>query len=345
MKKHGNRSPEAIQMQREILRGWRRTAGGKIRGFVLSIISLLVLVSCGGGVDDLASGGIGGTGTISIGTISALGSIFVNGVEFDTAGASVDFNGSSGDAGMLQVGMVVTVQGVINNDDQTGVATSVGYDDNLQGPVSAVVPENGSLTVLSHQIFTDDATVFNTGLPDPGLADLINGDIIEVSGLANADGSIQATRITLLPPDADREFQITGPVSGVLWNSFQINDLTVDYSQAAQGVGPMNRPQNGAVVEAKGYLDGNDILIATELRMMGNYSQENCRMQLTGYIQSATADTFTISAPMGAISVVIDQDTAFTGGTAADLAPGVLVQVEGGMSMGTLTASGISIIN
>jgi hypothetical protein len=223
----------------------------------------------------------------------------------------------------------------------------VVYDDKLQGPIGAIVMENGRLTVLNQHIHTDDSTVFDTGSPGPALTDLLNDDIIQVSGLTNADGSIQATRITLLPPDAERVFHITGPVSDVAGDTFRINDLTIDYS-TAQSMGPMsmmNGPQNGEVVEAMGSLDNDGILIATELRMMDNYSAKKGQMQLAGYINSVAGDTLTISAPMGVITVNIVQDTVFTGGSADDLGRGTMVQVQGGMSMGTLTALEISIIN
>ena len=43
----------------------------------------------GGGIDGLAGGGIGGTG-ITSGTVTGFGSVFVNGIKFETAGTSFD---------------------------------------------------------------------------------------------------------------------------------------------------------------------------------------------------------------------------------------------------------------
>ncbi len=343
MKTPQKRSPEASSKNDDSISCRRQTLAGKICGYAGSLLLLVLLISCGGG-DIIASGGIGGTGSISIGTISALGSIFVNGVEFDTSGASVDYNGSSGNPSLLQVGMVVTVEGTINEDGRTGVAKSVVYDNNLLGPVSSIDQANGSITVLGQHIFTDGQTVFAPGPSVSSQAELTEGDIIEVSGLTNADGSIEATRITLLSAASVQEYQITGQVSHVTAGTFQINDLTIDYSQA-RGMGRMNSPQDGQVVQAMGNLDSNNILVATAMRKMGDYSGKKGQMLLSGFIQSAAADTFTISAPMGSLMVDVGQDTVFTGGTAADLVPGVLVQVKGGMSMGTVTAREISISN
>jgi hypothetical protein len=47
---------------------------------------------------------------------------------------------------------------------------------------------------------------------------------------------------------------------------------------------------------------------------------------------------------MGLLTVIVDPETVFTGGTAADLAPGVRVAVQGSMAMGTITAREISIM-
>jgi len=344
MKTPQNRSPEASSKNDDSISCRRQTLAGKICCYAGSLLLLVLLISCGGG-DIIASGGIGGTGSISIGTISALGSIFVNGVEFDTSGASVDYNGSSGNPSLLQVGMVVTVEGTINQDGRTGVAKSVVYDNNLLGPISSIDQANGSITVLGQHIFTDGQTVFAAGTAVSSQAELHEGDIIEVSGLTNADGSIEASRITLLAAASVQEYQITGQVSNVTAGTFQINDLTIDYAQAGQGMGRMSSPQDGQVVQAVGMLNSNNILVATAMRKMGDYSGKKGQMLLSGFIRSAAADTFTISAPMGSLMVDVGQDTVFTGGTAADLVPGVLVQVKGGMSMGTVTAREISISN
>lgn len=343
MKKNGHRKAETILLTHAGKIGRWRGAARKFSGYALSLLALLTLASCGGSAI-LAEGGIGGTGIISVGTITALGSIFVNDIEFDTSTASIDLNGASADQSTLKVGMVVSVEGTVNADGTTGVATSVVYDDNLQGPVSAVDPAAGSLIVLDQQIRTDAATVFENAA---SLAGLGVGDFIEVSGLTNADGSIQASRI--IRKAAGQHVEITGQVSNATATTFMINNLTVDFSGGGQGGMPgmtqMNAPQNGETVEVRGNLDNNGVLIASQLQSKGNYSQLNRRMQLTGYIQTSSANSFTVTAPMGALTVVIDAQTVFLSGTAADLQPGALVEVTGSMSQGTLTAREVYIVH
>ena len=92
----------------------------------------------------MAGGGIGGTGVISSGTITAFGSIVVNGTEFDTSNAAIVFNGEELGVGdviardSLDIGRVVTVEGTGNLDAITAVADRVTYSDNVRGPVESI---------------------------------------------------------------------------------------------------------------------------------------------------------------------------------------------------------------
>ena len=58
---------------------------------------ILGIVACGGDSGTLAGGGIGGTGIISVGAITELGSIFVNDIEFATDMAAVTLDGMPAD--------------------------------------------------------------------------------------------------------------------------------------------------------------------------------------------------------------------------------------------------------
>ena len=61
--------------------------------FFITVICLFLAGCGGGGNSSLAGGGIGGTGITASGAITGFGSIFVNGIEFETAGASRDVDG------------------------------------------------------------------------------------------------------------------------------------------------------------------------------------------------------------------------------------------------------------
>ena len=55
----------------------------------------LAVAACGGGGVAPVITGIGGSGFIATGTVTGFGSVFVNGVEFETSGSVFDIDGSS----------------------------------------------------------------------------------------------------------------------------------------------------------------------------------------------------------------------------------------------------------
>ena len=84
--------------------------------FIVSMLVTITLISCGGGNTTVAEGGIGGTG-ISMGAVTGFGSIYVNGVKYDTTNTRFTSNGSiETDQSHLSKGMVVVVRGDINSD-------------------------------------------------------------------------------------------------------------------------------------------------------------------------------------------------------------------------------------
>ena len=104
---------------------------------------LVALSGCGGGGGGSTVAGIGGTGKIASGTITAFGSIWVNGIEYDIDSASLEVNDDDG-AGLsqddLRIGMVVTVTAVV--EGSSGVASLVVYDNEIEGPISGITDED-----------------------------------------------------------------------------------------------------------------------------------------------------------------------------------------------------------
>ena len=88
------------------------------------LMILGALTSCGNENQSTAGGGVGGTG-ISVGTITGFGSVFVNGVEFDTSGASITVDGTPASESDLGIGMVVAVEGAFNENGLTGKADRI----------------------------------------------------------------------------------------------------------------------------------------------------------------------------------------------------------------------------
>ncbi len=148
------------------------------------------LIGCGGGGDQTAGVGVGGTGgSGGTGPITGLGSIFVNEVRFDD---SVGAQDEDGHAVTSALGMVVDVSAGPTRTDSQGytaaTATSVRVIKAIQGPVQGAVTSSdnvsGTVMVLGQTVIVDGTTLYQ-GLPS-GLASLSDGTLVTVYGLYDA---------------------------------------------------------------------------------------------------------------------------------------------------------------
>lgn len=305
------------------------------------------LVACGGGGTTVA--GIDARGTparvsiVSKGTITGFGSIVVNGVRYDTDGATIEVDGEPGTESDLKVGQVVVVQGTIEEDGSAAAATSVAFDDLVEGPVTAINNAMNTLTVLGQSVIVDADTSFDDSISPPSIDGIFVNDIVEVSGFFLADGRISATRIEKELPGG--EFEVTGVVSDLTATTFRINNLIVDFGGAQLDDFPNGTPENGQLVEAKGNppLGGNGELVATRVEFKGGDlpAADGDRAEVEGFItRFVSATDFDVEG----VSVTTDASTMFVNGTSADLALNRKVEVEGVVNAsGVLVASKIEI--
>lgn len=127
----------------------------------------LTLGACGGGGSDAGTSsgtGLSGAsaGATSSGTITAFGSVFVNGHEFDTSTATVvddDTGSSSSEA--LEVGMVVDVKAASRSRADRPVAGEVHLHALARGVVDASDATAGTLTVMGQTVQLTAATLFS----------------------------------------------------------------------------------------------------------------------------------------------------------------------------------------
>jgi len=182
---------------------------------------LTAFAGCGGsGGSDapVTAGTPSATNQTTVGQITGFGSIYVNGIEFDTAGASyeVDDAIASGDDA-LAVGMVVKVQGSVNAGGLTGTAFSVSYDDEVEGVVedlAATDDPNVKTCVVMGVTVVADASSTNFDSDDSGFSfdTIAEGDVVEVSGDYGPDGRLYATYIEEQDADDD-EYEAKGIIS------------------------------------------------------------------------------------------------------------------------------------
>ena len=137
----------------------------KIQKLFAGLATALLLTACGGGGGS-SDGGIGGTGGgggggiggtgVAYGTITGFGSVWVNGVRYES-GSTVfkrdDDNASQSD---LRVGMVARVEG------SGTTATTISVDSALKGRVEAVSGDR--FTVMGQTVQADAQTAFEDGV-------------------------------------------------------------------------------------------------------------------------------------------------------------------------------------
>lgn len=311
----------------------------------LSAIAMaLALAGCGGGGGS-ASDGVTSTSGTSIGTITGFGSIFVNGIEYETPNsADINLDNDDGDSSDLRVGMVVTVKGSVNNDGMTGVADSVEYDDELEGIVisNSIAPgtSTGKLDIMGQQVMVTATTVFKSNVGGIiSIGQVAAGNVVEVSGFADGAGNIEATRIevkaaTLSEYLASHDaIEVKGVINGrdTVAFTFELGDLTVDYSGASLPQGGLSNDMYVEVKSTSGIDVGTGNLIASEVDFeddgrYGYEGHEGEQLEIKGTISN---DFDGLSFQINGTTVLIVDATEFEHIKAVDLLTGTRIKAEG----------------
>lgn len=247
----------------------------KLAALVAAPLAVLLLVSCGGGGGGgggLAGGGIGGTG-VTAGTVTGFGSVFVNGIEFETAGTSFDVDDDPAAVeNDLGIGMVVTVVGTVNADGVSGTAVSIEYDDEVEGPIAGNPVEDQDMVsktfdVLGVTVVVDrNTTVFaNTDYDS-----LAQNDVVEISGYYGAGGELLATRVEKEGVlGADTQVEIRGTVSEFkeAEMTFVLGSTTVMFNAGTEFEDLPDTVSNGQYVEVSGTLVNAITIMAARIEL------------------------------------------------------------------------------
>src|SRR5262245_1114403 len=296
---------------------------------VVAAAAMVGLAACGGGGSSTTpQPAAQSVAVVSSGAVTGFGSVFVNGVRFETSSATFTINGKPGTQADLRVGHVVTIHGH-RDDNGNSTADRIDFDDLVKGPVDSVDAAAGTLVVMGQTVLTDADTSFDDNIPGASLAGLNAGDIVEVSGMRRADGDIQATRIEGKP--AGTVFEVTGVASGVdtAAHKLNVNALVVDYSGATVRDFANGQPANGDLVEAKGNsVNASGELVASSIELKRDDDDAGAGMQveIEGLItRFVSATDFDVAGK----PVTTNISTRFENGSATDLVLNAKVEAEG----------------
>ena len=294
----------------------------------------------------MAGGGIGGSGAISSGRITAIGSVEVNGTEFDTRNAEIFINGvkaGEGDDAVLdnlELGMVVTVEGWIE-DDGSFVADRVVYSANVIGPVESVsdtdVTTEKEIVVLGQIVIVNVITEFEK----TDFSSIAADDVVSVSGYFDQNGIIRATFLEKID---DISFEVTGFVENLDRDleTFMINDLVIDYSLISDDL-PDGIPANGQFIEVQGqeFVGGRE-LIASSIALGDELDGEDGdEVEIMGFVTEIISENDIIKFKIGNQEVHVDSDpdvVLYVDGNPGDIIPGQLLEAEGSLEDGILVA-------
>jgi hypothetical protein len=162
-------------------------------------------------------------------------------------------------------------------------------------------------------------------------------DVVEVSGYSDDAGDIWAT---FLKKTDGVIFEVTGFVENLdpFQETFEINDLTVDYSQADTRKLPGGIPAVGLLVEVEGEtfdpITGE--MLADVIELGDELDPEDAdEIEVTGFVTDVVS---TFEFTVGNQVVRTDANTEFIDGTADDIVLGQKLEAEGSLENGILFA-------
>jgi len=318
----------------------------RLRAFLIAVAIAVLAVSCGGGGSSTGNTSSGMSTVMATGVITGFGSIFVNGIHFQTSGATIRKNGQVVDQSQLAVGQVARIKGQANESDETGNADEVDVDETVVGPISGIDATNSVVTVLAQTVKINGGTSFSKDIQPADITGLNAGDVIRVDGMYDSSGTIVATRIER--GSASATLQVVGTVSGLNSGShtFMINALIVDYTTATLTGFASGGPSNGDKVEVQStsFNPATKTLTATSVARQQTDQEEagdETDIEREGLItRFASATDFDVAGQ----PVTTTSSTVFNNGSAGDLALNVKVEVEGMLnSSNVLVASVVRI--
>jgi len=312
----------------------------------ITIFSALTACSSGGG--DTAGGALDVT---SSGTITGFGSVFVNGVRYETENARII--SADDDSVILEnptnaqlqavlgVGQIITVRGT-RTDDSNGVANTIRFDDELVGEITTVSTADGSFTVLGQTVSVTPDTIIDDSIIEAARGgveipdDLRFGDLPEtldqllsagmfvgVSGFPSQNG-LEATRVEDVSNlgGGQLEAEVKGFVANLddLLGQFDINGLTVSYDASDLDVEDFGNLllANGQFVEVHGTATSSTTIDASRIELEDDFVDDDFNsgeIEIEGVIQKVAPGVIVING----IEIRVNDITPFSEGLRVEI--------------------------
>lgn len=302
--------------------------------YSLNIITATLLLGCGGSSEESVVtlpqqelvANPSSSKVSSAGVITGFGSVYVDGVKYNTDAADININGKSGsDISSLKVGMHVTVT---SSDDgsESPEASTVSYESEVEGVVTAIDRGNQTIIIAGTLISYNNLTHFI----DTTEANLTLGQRLEVNGYLGQDNSYLATMIKLDSDTSNDDSQYTRGLVEQLDTTnktFRLDQLTIDYNSASVE----GELSNGALVKVAGVLTNQTITASSiELETFGGNSDSSSDdisyYELEGMISAF--DTTSRIITVNGFSFTLTDAVQYEGGAEDILAAGVFVELK-----------------
>lgn len=309
---------------------------------LIALLALALIAACSGGNIDVAIGGINvPPGTVpplqnsepltAQGAVTGLGDLTVNGVRYSAAGASIIIDSEPGTLSDLRIGHIVTISGRIGNAWTGGTASWVRMHSRVTGPIEAIDATGRRLLVMGQPVRLGPDTQYPATIDADTLDGLATGDIVRISGHADAAGAIRATRVEHAASNSP--LAVIGEVAALdIGNlTFTVNQLTVDYGNAVLIDLPGGAPANGMMVKAIGTLSNGLFAVEQLVAAPAFTGSSGRRAQLDGLV---TRFESLADFAVGDTDVTANAGTAFSNGDAGDLALDAEVVIDGDFAAG-----------
>ena len=303
-----------------------------------------ILSGCGGGA--------GETVLISqalsvAGLISGLGSVVVNGVRYETIGATVlDADDKKTINAPLGLGMTISLE---PNSTNPSAASIIHVQSGMKGSASAVDLVQKTLTVAGLPITTDASTIVVLANGAVGSLANIGNNSVEVYGLPQADGTFKATRIEI---ESSPSFvQLVGVISNLNTAnaSFSLGtgtqSVSINYNAATAPLGLANGAvisvRTNAQVNANAYSAANLYVRSNNATVFNEYANKYTGTtgirteanELYGMVTNLTQASTGCSLQVQGIPTTLTSTIL-----CSSLQNGDYVEVKGQLSNGTLAA-------